>query len=52
MFKNYSSNTLYEFCFFIYTFSWNMKATMADDIGSFPYYRITVKFVEYLLPLN
>ena len=34
--------------FFIYTFTWNMKATMADDIGSLPYYRIIVKFVEYL----
>ena len=43
---------IFYFFFFIYTFSWNMKATMADDIGSFPYYRITVKFVEYLLPLN
>lgn len=43
---------IFYFFFFIYTFSWNMKATMADDIGSFPYYRITVKFVEYLIPLN
>lgn len=34
---------------FTYILSWNMKATMADDIGSFPHYRIIVKFFEYLI---
>ncbi len=43
---------IFYLLFFIYTFSWNMKATMADDIGSFPYYRITIKFIEYLFSLN
>ena len=40
---------IFYLLFFIYTFTWNMKATMADDIGSLPYYRIIVKFVEYLI---
>ena len=41
-----------DFIFFIYVFTWNMKATMSDDIGSLPYYRIIIKFVKYLFALT
>ena len=34
--------------FYVYILSWNMKATMTDDIGSLPYYRIIMKFLKYL----
>tara|TARA_B100001057_G_C22627725_1_gene863146 strand:- start:284 stop:874 length:591 start_codon:yes stop_codon:yes gene_type:complete len=34
--------------FFLYTFSWNMKGIMTDDIGSIPYYRIIVKSLKII----
>ena len=37
---------LFYSSFFIYIFSWNMKATMTDDIGSIPYYRIFTKIIK------
>ena len=37
---------LFYLSFFIYIFSWNMKATMTDDIGSIPYYRIFTKIIK------
>ena len=37
---------LFYLFFFIYVFSWNMKATMTDDIGSIPYYRIFTKIIK------
>tara|TARA_B100001063_G_scaffold199334_1_gene192132 strand:- start:1284 stop:2456 length:1173 start_codon:yes stop_codon:yes gene_type:complete len=37
----------YVFCF-SYCFTWNMKATMTDDIGSLPYIRIINKLLDYL----
>ena len=43
-----NNQKIYYFLFFIYVFTWNMKATMSDDIGSLPYYRIIVKFIKYL----
>ena len=43
-----NNQKIYYFIFFIYVFTWNMKATMSDDIGSLPYYRIIVKFIKYL----
>lgn len=33
---------------FVYIFTWNMKAIMTDDIGSFPYYRILTKFLKII----
>ena len=38
------------FClvFFCYTFTWNMKVIMSDDIGSFPYYRIISKSIKII----
>ena len=41
-------NKSFYFLFFLYCFTWNMKAIMTDDIGSFPYYRIITKFFKYL----
>ena len=43
-----NNRKVYYFIFFIYVFTWNMKATMSDDIGSLPYYRIIAKFIKYL----
>ncbi len=34
--------------FFCYLFSWNTKAIMSDDIGSFPYIRIIDRIIEYI----
>ena len=34
--------------FFCYTFTWNMKVIMTDDIGSFPYYRIITKSLKII----
>jgi len=35
--------------FFIYIFSWNIKTTIREDIGSFPIWRIPYKFYKLFL---
>ena len=49
-FKNFSIkyNRIFYIIFFIYVFTWNMKAIMTDDIGSFPYYRIITKSIKII----
>ena len=49
-FKNFSIkyNRIFYIIFFIYIFTWNMKAIMTDDIGSFPYYRIITKSIKII----
>tara|TARA_B100000123_G_C25712084_1_gene420464 strand:- start:166 stop:1365 length:1200 start_codon:yes stop_codon:yes gene_type:complete len=44
--KSYKKS--FYFIFFLYTFSWNMKGIMTDDIGSIPYYRIIVKSLKII----
>ena len=39
-------NKIFYIIFFIYIFTWNMKAIMTDDIGSLPYYRIITKSLK------
>jgi len=34
--------------FFIYCMTWNMKATMSNDLGSLPHYRAISKIIKYL----
>lgn len=41
-------NKSFYFLFFLYCFTWNMKAIMTDDIGSFPYYRIITKSLKII----
>ena len=50
LFKNFSIkyNRIFYIIFFIYVFTWNMKAIMTDDIGSFPYYRIITKSIKII----
>ena len=47
-FDKFSINNrkIFYFLFFCYTFTWNMKVIMTDDIGSFPYYRIITKSLK------
>tara|TARA_S200000501_G_scaffold368829_1_gene407283 strand:- start:2318 stop:3517 length:1200 start_codon:yes stop_codon:yes gene_type:complete len=40
--------TYFYSIFFIYVFSWNMKAIMTDDLGSVPYYRVVTKALKVL----
>ena len=49
-FKNFSLKYYKVFysIFFIYIFTWNMKAIMTDDIGSIPYYRIFTKSLKII----
>ena len=49
-FDKFSMNNskIFYFLFFCYTFTWNMKVIMTDDIGSFPYYRIITKSLKII----
>jgi len=43
-----NNRRLFYLLFFCYTFTWNMKVIMTDDIGSFPYYRIITKSLKII----
>ena len=43
-----NNSKIFYFLFFCYTFTWNMKVIMTDDIGSFPYYRIITKSLKII----
>lgn len=42
-------NKLITVTFIIFSFSWNIKTTISESIGSFPLYRIFIKLFKYLL---
>jgi len=48
--QKFSNNKqkIFYLIFFFYTFSWNMKVIMTDDIGSLPYYRIITKTIKII----
>ncbi len=50
LFDKFSINNtkIFYFLFFLYTFTWNMKVIMTDDIGSLPYYRIITKSLKII----
>ena len=43
----YPKKKLLIFIFLIFSFSWNQKSTITEDIGSFPVYRIVQKAVKW-----
>ena len=43
-----NNSKIFYFLFFCYTFTWNMKVIMTDDIGSLPYYRIITKSIKII----
>ena len=43
-----NNRRIFYLVFFCYTFTWNMKVIMTDDIGSFPYYRIITKSIKII----
>ncbi len=43
-----NNSKIFYFLFFCYTFTWNMKVIMTDDIGSIPYYRIIAKSIKII----
>ena len=45
---SFNNKKIFYFLFFCYTFTWNVKVIMTDDIGSLPYYRIITKSLKII----
>ena len=46
---NFSKNKILLVIFFIvFSFGWNPKTTMKEDVGSIPIYRKTLTIIDYL----
>lgn len=50
--KNFTKNNIKNFSivlFVVFSFTWNLKATFKEDIGSFPLYRMPAKTIKNLI---